>query len=510
MRIKLSFYGVILITSLVLLSSCSKMFRGKEKSKTTGWNYNDPENGGYEYNDNYSQQTGPGLVLIQGGTFTMGRTQQDVMYDWNNVPRRVTVATFYIDKTEVRNVDYRMYLDWTKRVYVSYPEVYQKALPDTLVWRKKMAYNEPYVNNYLRHPAYTEYPVVGVSWEQAVAYCEWRTDRVNEQILVDKGILNHDPTQKDANNFNTEAYLAGQYEGSVRKNIKDLNPNNEERRVRWTDGILLPKYRLPTEAEWEYAAYALVGNTTKERVLNRRIYPWDGHVLRNSKRKLRGRMMANFARGRGDYMGTAGNLNDSGDITVPVDSYWPNDYGLFCMAGNVNEWVADVYRPLTTEDVAEFNPFRGNVFKTAIRDKNGKKVEKDSLGHIKYRYQTDEELKGRTNYKTADNRNHKDGDVQSSVVSDYEWNNPTHKKKGTSRMYVQENGEGGKGYSSLITDRSRVYKGGSWRDRAYWLNPSTRRFLDQGKSTDDIGFRCAMTYVGNPKDVIIKRKRNRR
>ncbi len=101
---------------------------------------------------------------------------------------------------------------------------------------------------------------------------------------------------------------------------------------------------------------------------NRRIYPWDGHIVRNASQKDRGRIMANFVRGRGDYMGMAGELNDGGDITVDVHSYWPNDYGLYCMAGNVNEWVADVYRPLSYDEVDEFSPFRGNEFKTKILD----------------------------------------------------------------------------------------------------------------------------------------------
>ncbi len=501
MKLKSSIILFVFAISLMILPSCSKVKNlvGKgEKSKTTGWAYNDPENGGFEYHSGFQQETGPGLKFVQGGTFTMGRTQQDVMYDWNNVPRRVTVPSFYIDESEVRNVDYLEYLHWIKRVYVSYPEVYRKALPDTLVWRDQLAYNEPYVNNYLRHPAYGEYPVVGVSWEQAVDFCEWRTDRVNERILIEKGILNEDPTQRDENNFNTEAYLAGQYEGAVNKNLTDLNPDNEERSVRWSDGMLLPKYRLPSEAEWEYAAGALIGNSEDERITDRKIFPWNGHWVRNDQKKVRGQMMANFARGRGDYMGTAGALNDAGDITVPVNSFWPNDFGLYCMAGNVSEWVADVYRPMSPDDISEFNPYRGNVFKTAVRDEEGNIAEKDSLGKLRYRNQKDEELVGRENYKTADNRNYRDGDVESSIVSDYTWNNPEHQTAGSSRMYVQGRGQDGSDFSSMITDDSRVYKGGSWKDRAFWMSPSARRFLNQKEARDDIGFRCAMTHVGHP------------
>ena len=98
----------------------------------------------------------------------MGRVKEDVMYDWNNIPKKVNVSSFYMDETEVRNVDYLEYLYWLKRVYgATYPDVYKQALPDTLVWRDKLGNNETFVNNYLRHPAYKNYPVVGVSWEQA-------------------------------------------------------------------------------------------------------------------------------------------------------------------------------------------------------------------------------------------------------------------------------------------------------------------------------------------------------
>ncbi len=295
--------------------------------------------------------TGPNLVLVEGGTFTMGLTEQDVTYEWNNVARRITVNSFYMDETEVANIDYREYLYWLDRVYgESYPEVVKNASPDELVWRDELSYNEPLVENYFRHPSYDEYPVVGVTWIQANDYCYWRTNRVNEMILNKKGILNTNPEQKDEDSFDTGAYLAEQYQGDVRKNLKDLKTGGE-RPVRYEDGILLPSYRLPTEAEWEYAALALKGNMASEkdeRITDRRIYPWDGNTVRYQKRnKYQGEILANFKRSGGDYMGIAGNLNDEASTPSPVRQYFPNDFGLYNMAGNVSEWCLDVYRPMT-------------------------------------------------------------------------------------------------------------------------------------------------------------------
>jgi formylglycine-generating enzyme len=94
-------------------------------------------------------------------------------------------------------------------------------------------------------------------------------------------------------------------------------------------------------------------------------------------------MRANFVRGRGDYMGVAGFQNEDAEITSPVRSYWPNDYGLYCMAGNVNEWVQDVYRPLSFEDVDEFRPFRGNVFTKLEPMKKENIAQKDELGRLR-------------------------------------------------------------------------------------------------------------------------------
>ncbi|HEY8782023.1 MAG TPA: SUMF1/EgtB/PvdO family nonheme iron enzyme [Mucilaginibacter sp.] len=514
---------VLLGISGLMVSSCSK----HQQSDKTGITYNDKKTGGYERFRQTHPSPGPGLVPIEGGTFVMGGSaDQDVTYDYNNVRRRVTVASFYMDETEVANQDWLDYLHWISVTYPADHELYYNALPDTLVWRSPLSYNEPYVDNYLRHPAFQDYPVVGVTWDQVQDYCTWRTDRVNENILRQRGNLVAwsdlsggkgknakvvAPTNKEP--FNTDVYLNGQYTGAGidgKKMMPDLSPNAKAatgakgkgtkgpvRPVRLEDGILKQAYRLPTEAEWEYAALSLIGNTQFENIDDGKIYPWNGLGVRSSKRATRGLIMANFKRGAGDNMGVGGYLNDKADITAPVRSNLPNDFGLYNMAGNVNEWVEDTYRQTSFEEVDDFNPFRGNEFGNKrladaakglyAKDKYGRPIKDPAKSNKKLKY---------SELLALQQANGKDTS-KSSVPG---LKNPLQGKPFNPdyRGYNDTVNTSLYGTTTLVNNHSKIYKGGSWNDLAFWLNPATRRFMNEDDASAEVGFRCAMTLVGAP------------
>jgi gliding motility-associated lipoprotein GldJ len=233
-------YPIALAMLTLAFTACDP--RGpKMQSSTTGQMYNDPKWGGMGNFDYKGQETGPGLVLVEGGSFTMGNLENDLMYDHNTSERTATVHSFYMDETEVSNQQYREFEYWYQRVFD--PNVaffngtldfagrsfdpnanggtnylYYLILPDTNCWRSKLGYNEPFVEYYYRHPAYKDYPVVGVNWHQAREFAKWRTDRVNEYILDREGIMcfnvgNDYLIQNPNDNFNTRAYLAGQDNG---------------------------------------------------------------------------------------------------------------------------------------------------------------------------------------------------------------------------------------------------------------------------------------------------------
>ena len=568
MKRKFKFYAAVLFSFVMLFSfeSCNKsqFSNNRNVSSATGWAINNKK-GGFQYNTNYKgQQTPPNMVLVEGGTYTKGRVQDDPMRDWNNSPNQQHVQSFYMDQTEVTNVMYLEYLDWLKR-NEDY-DVYMGALPDTLVWRNKLGYAEEMVNSYLRHPAFSDYPVVGVSWVQAYEYAEWRTDRYQELILENSGWLSKGATLTDkggkianndslvkSGNFNQDAYVqipnksfggedniegwsellkgnSSRKESNRIANIKGVSadsmaPSSANRET----GLITPKFRLPTESEWEYAALGLKEVREFNVYQARKKYPWQGQYTRTGQRKNLGDQLANFKNSDGDYGGIAGWSDDGADITNRVGSYNANAFGLYDMAGNVAEWVADVYRPIVDDEFNDFNYYRGNDYKKFVISgegevelaeeteyktlSNGKRVAIVREGEIRSMDLEDSDLQNRTQFDKSYNINFRDGDMRSSrsfSSEDARSDRADAEDGETQTMYKSPNlnNISDSGETTLISDQVRVYKGGSWKDRAYWLDPAQRRFYHQDQATDFIGFRCVMSRLGGKSLDMKRRSRN--
>mgnify|MGYP006140455925 CR=1 FL=1 len=534
----------LFLLSLILFVSCNST--NNNKSSLTGWNFNDPKYGNYLKGTSFKgQKTPEGMVTIEGGTFTMGQVQDDVMFDWNTTPQQMHVRSFYIDEAEVTNSEYLLYLQVTKDIFPpseeKYKNIYSAALPDTLVWRNSLEDNEILTENYLRHPAYSDYPVVGVSWLQATQYCKWRTSAINLKKLIDKGILSNVLENDTIRNFfDTDLYLENPYrlfdgdstvykrglsDNKIKKKGEPRPPKGAftGRQVTSLDGILSQKIRLPTEVEWEYAAKATSENREYNNIRGRKKYAWSAKYTRDNSKRYKGDQLANFKQRKGSYSGIAGWSEDGSDITIRVKSYPPNAYGLYDMSGNVAEWVADIYRPIIDAEANDFNYFRGNIFTKKLIDPSGKvvvvgeysgaMVKYDTLpngkivptelpGVIKYVPITKDDVFMRRNYNTAYNLDKNDGDNSSSRF--YLENREL---TAESRMYnspmntIDDKTDKPNKYdvskrSTLISNKSRVHKGGSWKDREYWLDPAQRRHLPEYMSTSFIGFRCATDMVG--------------
>jgi sulfatase modifying factor 1 len=346
---------LLAVTAITGLSSCNLLGKNKKGSGLP----NDGQLHGVAPGGRWIMTQPPGMVYIPPGTFHMGPSDEDVNSNFTARNKQVSISGFWMDATEITNNEYRQFTNWVrdsiaakqmgfvkqgqdgeetidwkkaqtikwgdkatlekievmlftpdnrifnkkeldpnKIVYHSETFDYKEAAkgnnvdeprskfivkkdikvyPDSLCWIRDFsyAYNEPMAKKYYNHPAFGNYPVVGVNWKQATAFCEWRTHLLNSFL-----------------------------EGHQRATESD--------------------FRLPTEAQWEYAARG--GRSQAP-------YPWGGPYLRNKK----GCLLANFKPGRGNYP------EDGGFYTVRADAYWPNDFGLYNMAGNVSEWTSSLY-----------------------------------------------------------------------------------------------------------------------------------------------------------------------
>ncbi len=344
-----------------------------------------------------------------------------------------------------------------------------------------------------------------------------------------------------ANHFNTDSYLLnpnGLYGGDStvykkglpsEKKLKKGESKPEKgsfsgRHVKISDGKLQTKFRLPTEAEWEYAAKAVVENREYNTIRGRKKFAWDGKYTRNKNKKFKGDQVANFKQGDGDYSGVAGWSSDGADITQEVKFYEANAFGLYDMSGNVAEWVSDVYRPIIDDEANDFNYYRGNVFTKRMIDEDGKVVVQDVNemvfdtldngkvvpvnvpGEIKTVPITKRDAFMRNNYEKSYNIDARDGDLASTknFDKDEEYADGNHPRMYNSPLIPKELGESGlmkqayddNNRTTLVSDQSRVYKGGSWKDREYWLDPAHRRHLPEYMATNYIGFRCATDRLG--------------
>lgn len=289
--------GILVAVTILLVQGCgfmkSKLGKGGKGSEVGITNGEVTAKG----RPGYKQDTPFGMVLVPSGSFIMGQADQDVAATQINMNRQVTISSFYMDDTEITNHEYRQYVNALLADSVSTlgeEEIMAKYYPDTAVWKNDFTYHngDPMLEYYFSHPAFDTYPVVGVSWQGAQHFSQWRSALYND--------------------FRTKE---GQF--------------------------LSPRFRLPSEAEWEWAARG--GKAGAK-------YPWGNPYVANGK----GCYLANFKPQRGNFDA------DGYPYTAPANAYSVNEYGLYNMAGNVAEWCRDAFSDNANAIVWDMNPDNQN------------------------------------------------------------------------------------------------------------------------------------------------------
>jgi formylglycine-generating enzyme required for sulfatase activity len=405
------------------------------------------------------------------------------------------MESFYMSATEEPNINYVIYLKWLDAVYSeSYPEVILDAYPKQFDNNKFLTYNDPYLQSYLTHPAFAYYPVTGLTWEQIQGYLTWKTDRLNEAILVKKGVLNFNSEQRDEDNFNTEAYLIGQYEGDLRKNLSDTIKYGE-RSVKFRDGILFTAFRLPTETEWEYANAAQNKSSGSVTYKGKKhpYHPYgDDYYTLDWGRTFSYRSddygAANIRKkAYYSYSVDAKNLENTNyqlpdaikyDKTKQRMGNIPADYGLINMEGGAKEWLIDVY------------------------DENYEPEPDWKVVYQKSGYDVGLKVGIRMTEKVASMYNNKPSGDALFDTSTHVAKDSLGRMQFFRYMDVDKNGEPievGLSWKSYlkskinISKKHRVVKGGTWE------KPNNNRMsMRQDSAAVDVGFRCILPYTGLP------------
>ncbi|MFT5858593.1 MAG: sulfatase activating formylglycine-generating enzyme [Flavobacteriaceae bacterium] len=304
---------------IVLLSLFS--FESCQRQAITTWDENNPKQGGFQKAPYCEQETPIGLLLIEGREFTLKQDESVT---------EISSKNFYISKYEETNGQYLAYLAYLEQYYSK--ATYQNALPDTTFWNKLKIGNEDramLMNNYLRNPLYKDFPVIGLNVSQIERYAVWKSDRMNELILVREEVLEINSDAKDSSElFTTKAYLYGQYR--VGEEITSLDPSLATRNVRLEDGILLPKYRLPTSQEWQLASVA-IGDYSNRYFVTEKEY------------KFKNKQLADFG-----YLSVEPSkirkpdqVKYADNILQLVYGYSSNSYGLHGLSNGIPEYAKD-------------------------------------------------------------------------------------------------------------------------------------------------------------------------
>ncbi|MFC2111377.1 SUMF1/EgtB/PvdO family nonheme iron enzyme, partial [Bacteroidota bacterium] len=339
-----------------------------------------------------------------------------------------------------------------------------KVYPDTLCWQREFPYSstEPLTINYFHHSTYNNYPVIGVSWEQANAYCLWRTDRLNEAILINAGINIGEVY------FNTSKYLSNQYEEI------ESDSSKTNRFIEMKENLLYPNFRLPTEMEWEYAALSRK-QKYKEFIEYNNSFPWKTYKLKDTK---------------GNYYANFGSIYEQNGLLIksfieyfdikkskafyiyasPVKSFPANDFELYDMAGNVAEWTLDSYGS-------------SNRRENYRRNSNINYLDSYTL-HDSLKVTADDDIKT-AKIKIFQRMQQSNSDNTLGLYTISEQRLERLAKIEIHNAKVSE-----------ANKPARIVKGGSWATAAAYMQCGSREIFDQTKGSCRIGFRVAMTIPG--------------